>query len=246
MKKTRSKDTVSRQQTVGIGGSALLPAWVAERPTLAVAFLDVTVIELGRFAPKRAGPIYGVLNPDRFGLVPAAFELRKAADCEAFLTGLASGFSWRELYAKPSKLSGWRFEEAYEEKAARGDYSNKGMWCFLHTARGWREVDSYEDIEPEIDESMGTFATVTDEPFQRPGSVAFMAKGYSPVEVRLAPSDPFARISSVPYLTLARELSRRLGANIVKRTAVERAGIRRTHACPLELLFPRGAMKRKR
>lgn len=129
MKKTRSKDTVSRQRSEGIARAAVLPAWVAARPTLAIAFLDVTVIEVGRFAPKRVGPAYGVLSPDRFGLVPALFELGKAADRDAFLTGLASGFSWRELYTKPAKLIGCRFEDAYEDKASRGDYSNKGKWC---------------------------------------------------------------------------------------------------------------------
>ena len=246
MKQPKRAQASANARPGKVGGSVLLPAWVAARPTLAIVFLDVTVIELGRFTPKRAGPTYGVLNPDRFGLVPVSFELERADDREAFLTGLASGFSWRELYAKPSKLSGWRFEEAYEEKVDQGDYTNKGKWCFVHTARGWREVDSYEDFEPDIDDSMGTFATVTDEPFQRPASVAFMAKGQAPVEVRLAPLDPFARISTVPYLTLARELSRRLGAKIVKRTAEERADIKRVHACPLELLFPRGVMKFKR
>ena len=223
-----------------------LPEWVAVKPTLAIAFLDITIIELGSCTPERGGPTYGVISPDRYGLMATPFELVKRADREAFLTGLVSGFCWRELHTNPEKRSGWRFEQAYEAKDEEADFTNKGKWCYSHTARGWQEVDSYEDIEVDIDKSLGAFATMTDDPFQRPGVVAFMAKGMAPVEVRLAPTDPFAPLSPRPYRALAAELAKRLGVNVARRSPAERAAAVRAHACPLDIEFPKGLPKPRR
>jgi hypothetical protein len=223
-----------------------LPDWVGRKPTLAIAFLDITVIELGSCRPVRSGPTYGVISPDRYGLMATPFELVKRTDRDAFLIGLASGFSWRELHSNPTKRSGWRFEEAYEAKSDEGDFTNKGKWCYSHGKGGWSEADVEEDLEVDIEKSLGSFATVTDEPFQRPAMVAFMAKGMKPLEVRLAPTDPFATVSARPYQALARELVKRLGATIPRRSATERAAVVRAHACPLDLEFPRGLPKSRR
>jgi hypothetical protein len=98
---------------------------------------------------------------------PVRFNLVSAMDRLALLLGLFDGFSWRELHENPKRRIGWRFEDAFEEKSDCGDFENLGKDCFEFTESGWMEVEDPDVLDsfPDIDESDGTFATRTEEPF---------------------------------------------------------------------------------
>jgi hypothetical protein len=225
-----------------------VPPWVATKPTLAIVLLDITVVELGRFTPKRTRKAYGVQSPDRYGIMTSMFELGKRADRDAFLLGLSCGFSWRELHRDPERRVGWRFQNDFERKADEGDYTNKGKWCYQFGPSGWTEIEDYDDLgeEPDIGASLGTFATVTDEPFQYPSAIGFLARGKAPFEVQLAPENPFAKLDLRPYRALAKLLASRLQVPVPSRTAMERRRIKEAHGLPIELEFPNGFPRRTR
>ena len=137
---------------------------------------------------------------------PVRFNLGSAMDRRALLLGLFDGFSWRELHENPKRRIGWRFEDAFEEKSDCGDFENLGKDCFEFTESGWMEVEDPDVLDsfPDIDESDGTFATRTEEPF------AWATE----IEFRSPKSRRSGRPVAVPTRTAARRAALRRSSRV--------------------------------
>ncbi len=124
----------------------------------------------------------------------------------ALLLGLFDGFSWRELHENPKRRIGWRFEDAFEEKSDCGDFENLSKDCFELTESGWMEVEDPDVLDsfPDIDESDGTFATLTGEPF------AWATE----IEFRSPESRRSGRPVAVPTRTAARRAALRRSSRV--------------------------------
>ena len=139
-------------------------------------------------------------------MLPVRFNLGSAMDRRALLLGLFDGFSWRELHENPKRRIGWRFEDAFEEKSDCGDFENLGKDCFELTESGWMEVEDPDVLDsfPDIDESDGTFATLTGEPF------AWATE----IEFRSPESRRSGRPVAVPTRTAARRAALRRSSRV--------------------------------
>jgi hypothetical protein len=199
-------------------------------------------LRLGSARPRRNSRKFGVQSPDDFGILPVSFNLVNAMDRKALLLGLLDGFSWRELHTNPNRRIGLRCEEAFENKSDCGDWENMGKDCFELTESGWVEVEDPDVLDsfPDIDESDGTFATLTEGPFAWATEIEFRS---SKSRHRLTPvkagrgSDANATASR----SLAAVLARRLGEPVPSaRSHAARVKIAKAHEVPLSVEHPRG------
>ena len=112
----------------------------------------------------------------------------------------------RELHENPKRRIGWRFEDAFEEKSDCGDFENLSKDCFEFTESGWMEVEDPDVLDsfPDIDESDGTFATLTGEPF------AWATE----IEFRSPKSRRSGRPVAVPTRTAARHAALRRSSRV--------------------------------
>lgn len=224
-----------------------LPAWIGRGSVTVVVPFAITVIEMGPLRlgdsrPRRNSWKYGVQSPDDFGVLPVSFNLKNATDRKALLLGLLDGFSWHELHENPGRRIGWRFEEAFEEKFDCADWENMGKFCFELTESGWAEVEDAKILEsfPDIDESAGTFATLTEGPFEWAQEIEFRSAKSRHLLTLGTPTGGRSANASASR-SLAAALARRLGEPMpVARSLAARAKIAKAHEIPLSVEHPKG------
>ena len=248
-KTTTKKKTAKSTSTASAARSTppALPAWIRRDSVTVIVPFGITIIEmgplrLGHSKPRLNSSKYGVQSPDDYGILPVRFNLGSAMDRKALLIGLLDGFSWRELHENPNKRIGWRFEEAFEEKADCGDFENTGKDCFELTESGWMEVDDPKIIDslPDIDESNGTFATLTEGPFSWAKEIEFRS-AKSRHLLKIGKPSRGCEANASASRSIAAALARRLGEPMpLARSLAARVKIAKAHEVPLSVEHPKG------
>lgn len=217
-----------------------LSAWLLGKSPVAVVPLDIMVIEMGSYhAPGVKKPL-GVMSYDRFGVLPVAFELDNPQDVYALLVGLTRGFSWCELHRDPVRRCDLRCEAALERALDDANYTNKGKaFCQYSKAHGWQEVEDEDALgdSPDIEESMGTFITLTQGTFVFPHEIQFLVGKKRHVE-------SLQSMSGTADAALARQLGQRIaaivGQPIPTRVPKLDQAIEAAHLMPLDVEHPKG------
>lgn len=117
-----------------------------------------------------------------------------------------------------------------------------GKDCFELTESGWVEVEDPDVLDsfPDVDESDGTFATLTDGPFAWATEIEFRTSK-SRHRLRLVKVGRGADANASASLSLAVVLARRLGESVPSaRSHATRAKIAKAHELPLSVKHPRG------